>query len=67
MQEQPWGFTGVFDKKNGGGFLDEIYPNAYDNSHKREEDEGIQADIVSALKLSGISKASSVVADIMRN
>ncbi|TKA54071.1 putative formamidase [Cryomyces minteri] len=28
MQDQPWGFTGVFDKKNGGGFLDEIYPNA---------------------------------------
>lgn len=29
FQEQPWGFTGVFDKENGGGFLDEIYPNAY--------------------------------------
>ena len=29
FQEQPWGFTGVFDKSNGGGFLDEIYPNAY--------------------------------------
>ena len=29
MQEQPWGFTGVFDKENGGGFLDEIYPKAY--------------------------------------
>jgi len=28
FQEQPWGFTGVFDRKNGGGFLDEIYPNA---------------------------------------
>ena len=28
MQEQPWGFTGVFAKENGGGFLDEIYPNA---------------------------------------
>lgn len=28
FQDQPWGFTGVFDKKNGGGFLDEIYPNA---------------------------------------
>ena len=28
FQHQPWGFTGVFDKKNGGGFLDEIYPNA---------------------------------------
>lgn len=28
MQEQPWGFTGVFDKSNGGGFLDEIYPKA---------------------------------------
>jgi formamidase len=29
FQDQPWGFTGVFDKKNGGGFLDEIYPNAW--------------------------------------
>ena len=29
FQEQPWGFTGVFDKDNGGGFLDEIYPKAY--------------------------------------
>ena len=28
FQDQPWGFTGVFDKGNGGGFLDEIYPNA---------------------------------------
>lgn len=28
FQDQPWGFTGVFDKSNGGGFLDEIYPNA---------------------------------------
>lgn len=29
MQEQPWGFTGVFSKENGGGFLDEIYPKPY--------------------------------------
>ncbi|PGH16605.1 hypothetical protein AJ79_01712 [Helicocarpus griseus UAMH5409] len=28
FQEQPWGFTGVLDAKNGGGFLDELYPNA---------------------------------------
>lgn len=28
FEEQPWGFTGVFDKTNGGGFLDEIYPSA---------------------------------------
>ncbi|KAI1385307.1 formamidase [Hypoxylon trugodes] len=28
LQGQPWGFTGVFDKANGGGFLDEIYPSA---------------------------------------
>ncbi|KAF1988811.1 formamidase FmdS [Aulographum hederae CBS 113979] len=28
LQEHPWGFTGIFDKKNGGGFLDEIYPKA---------------------------------------
>ncbi|CAK4032157.1 formamidase [Lecanosticta acicola] len=26
LENQPWGFTGVFAKKNGGGFLDEIYP-----------------------------------------
>jgi formamidase len=29
FQDQPWGFTGVFAKENGGGFLDEIYPNPY--------------------------------------
>ncbi|GAM85737.1 hypothetical protein ANO11243_037450 [Dothideomycetidae sp. 11243] len=28
LQDQPWGFTGVFHKQNGGGFLDEIYPEA---------------------------------------
>lgn len=28
FQDQLWGFTGVFDKKNGGGFLDNLYPNA---------------------------------------
>ena len=28
FQDQPWGFTGVFDRSNGGGFLDEIYPSA---------------------------------------
>jgi formamidase len=25
---QPWGFTGVFHQKNGGGFLDQHYPLA---------------------------------------
>jgi formamidase len=28
FQDQPWGFTGIFDRSNGGGFLDEIYPSA---------------------------------------
>ncbi|KAI1491728.1 formamidase [Biscogniauxia mediterranea] len=28
FEDQPWGFTGIFDKTNGGGFLDEIYPSA---------------------------------------
>lgn len=28
FQERPWGFTAVFDKDNGGGFLDEHYPQA---------------------------------------
>ncbi|KXL44876.1 hypothetical protein M433DRAFT_74022 [Acidomyces richmondensis BFW] len=26
LEDQPWGFTGVFAKENGGGFLDELYP-----------------------------------------
>jgi formamidase len=26
LEEAPWGFTGIFGKANGGGFLDEIYP-----------------------------------------
>jgi len=28
FDDHPWGFTGVFDKKNGGGFLDDLYPEA---------------------------------------
>jgi len=28
FQDQPWGFTGVFDKNNGGGFLTHLYPHA---------------------------------------
>lgn len=32
LDEQPWGFTGVFSKDNGGGFLDEIYPEPYVSS-----------------------------------
>ncbi|QIW98842.1 hypothetical protein AMS68_004360 [Peltaster fructicola] len=28
LESQPWGYTGVFSKQNGGGFLDEIYPEA---------------------------------------
>lgn len=28
LQDQPWGFTGIFAKENGGGFLDELYPDA---------------------------------------
>lgn len=26
LEDSPWGFTGIFSKSNGGGFLDEIYP-----------------------------------------
>lgn len=33
FQDHPWGFTGVFHKDNGGGFLDEIYPEAYVTIH----------------------------------
>jgi formamidase len=27
LQGDEWGFTGIFDKKNGGGFLTDHYPN----------------------------------------
>ena len=29
LQDQPWGFTGIFHRHNGGGFLDELYPEAW--------------------------------------
>lgn len=29
LPEQMWGFTGIFDRKNGGGFLDRHYPLAH--------------------------------------
>ncbi|KAI5819389.1 formamidase [Pyronema omphalodes] len=28
FDHRPWGFCAIFDKKNGGGFLDEEYPQA---------------------------------------
>ncbi|EEP81296.1 formamidase [Uncinocarpus reesii 1704] len=28
FEDQPWGFTGVFAKDNGGGFLSDFYPQA---------------------------------------
>ena len=34
MPDQPWGFTGIFSKENGGGFLDEIYPKPYGSLSK---------------------------------
>jgi len=26
FEDQPWGFTGIFDRNNGGGFLEDLYP-----------------------------------------
>lgn len=28
LQASPWGFTGIFDRKNGGGFLTDHFPKA---------------------------------------
>lgn len=28
FEHQPWGFTGIFARENGGGFLDKHYPQA---------------------------------------
>jgi len=63
FQEQPWGFTGVFDKNNGGGFLDEIYPNAYAFPLSRLQPElANRALPISAPKPSGTLRVSSVLA-----
>ncbi|KAJ5555236.1 hypothetical protein N7535_007676 [Penicillium sp. DV-2018c] len=35
FQDQPWGFTGIFHKENGGGFLDKQYPEAYEYHNAR--------------------------------
>ncbi len=59
FQDQPWGFTGVFDKKNGGGFLDEIYPNALAQIHDLPSTP--RSDSIVEQKLSGTLKASSVL------
>src|SRR5436305_13731064 len=29
FDHSPWGFTAIFDRRNGGGFLDEHYEKAY--------------------------------------
>jgi len=61
FQEQPWGFTGVFDKDNGGGFLDEIYPHAYAFPLSRLQLNPTDGALpLSAPKLSGTLRVSSV-------
>lgn len=63
FEDRPWGFTGIFDKKNGGGFLDEHYPSAYSSPtlypllipHRLTQE--------TEQRQSGISKASSAPAD----
>ena len=59
FQEQPWGFTGVFDKKNGGGLLDDLYPNAWVSSPLATVTIANYSSC-EGLKQSGISKGSSV-------
>lgn len=61
FQHQPWGFTGVFDKKNGGGFLDELYPNAFASLPLFNNSD--TNDAPTELKPSGTSRASTAPAD----
>jgi len=54
LPQQMWGFTGIFDIKNGGGFLDQHYPHA----HKAIWDfEGIYAKSrhITGLKFAGLT------------
>lgn len=59
LQEHPWGFTGVFAKENGGGFLDEIYPKPYVRLLSYES----YVNKVLERKLSGISRVFSAPHD----
>lgn len=61
MQDHPWGFTGVFAKENGGGFLDEIYPNAWVSSFMTccRDVWRTQTDTTAEPKPYGISRAST--------
>ena len=54
-EDQPWGFTGIFAKENGGGFLDEIYPKPYVDVPRIPA----RANTGSARKRSGTLKAST--------
>jgi acetamidase/formamidase len=58
FQDQPWGFTGVFAKENGGGFLDEIYPKALVEFSPSKVTSMIMVGTVQ--RQSGTLKASSV-------
>jgi acetamidase/formamidase len=60
FQDQPWGFTGVFAKENGGGFLDEIYPKAFVESPPPPPGVFILISLRTVQKQFGILKASSV-------
>jgi acetamidase/formamidase len=60
FQDQPWGFTGVFAKENGGGFLDEIYPKAFVESPPPTPGVFILISLRTVQKQFGILKASSV-------
>ena len=63
LPDEPWGFTGIFAKENGGGFLDEHYPKPYALSSPFNPE--LFADTkVPEPRLSGISKASTAPPDI---
>lgn len=63
FEDQPWGFTGVFHKENGGGFLDQLYPEAYVNTNITIY---IDVDIITELRRFGTSKESFAPLDTSR-
>lgn len=63
FEDQPWGFTGVFHKENGGGFLDQLYPEAYVNTNITIY---IDVDIITELRRFGTSRESSAHLDTSR-
>ncbi|KAK5687593.1 hypothetical protein LTS10_001733 [Elasticomyces elasticus] len=59
LQDEPWGFTGIFSKENGGGFLDEIFPKPWVMPESVSQLDALLMQRDAVPKQSGILRAST--------